>query len=388
MVNLVQPAQNMLLNGDFSAGTNNWIFATNHTAAATFGVVTGACLIHIASPGTLTTDIQLRQAGVKLLQGKRYFLAFDANAVGGVHVIDVKLGQDESPFGIYYTASPTLTPPRQHFVYSFTMTNATDLNTRVMFNMGGLARDIDLDNVSVYMGYPTEVTVTLASFPEGLNVSLDGTNYTAPAAIICATNSSHTVSAPSTQLSPDGHSRYSFLSWSDGGAQTHTLSTSYFDSEYVASFSSQYLLDISLAPTNAGSVTTVPTGPWYDRSQSVSLTANANPGFVFGSWSGVDSQSNNTGQVIMSGYRSITALWQPIPPSIDTGSLTRLADGRIQFAITAGPGTSQVTVWATTLLSAPAWNPIRTLSLTGGRGLFTESSASRTPTRFYRVTAP
>jgi len=287
------------------------------------------------------------------------------------------------------TASPTLTPLWQHFLYSFTMANPTDLSARLMFNMGGLARDIVLDNISVYMAYPTQVNITLATLPEGLTVSVDGTNYTAPASLICATNSSHTLSAPSAQLSPDGHIRYPFQSWSDGGAQTHTFMTSFYDSSYAASFSTQYRLDTSVAPTNAGSITAVPGGPFYAPNQTVSLTATANPGFVFGSWSGVNTQSNNTAQLSMSAYRGATAAFLPLGPVvIDTSSLTRLPDGRIQSAITAGPGATQATVWGTTLLSPPVWTPLGTVSLTGGRGVFTENSASTTPTRFYRITTP
>jgi hypothetical protein len=165
--------------------------------------------------------------------------------------------------------------------------------------------------------------------------------------------------------------------------------TSLFDANYSATFTTQYLLDATVAPTNAGSISELPNGPWYAPNTSVSLTANPNPGFVFASWSGVDSQSNNTAQAVMHGYHSITALFQPVVPiSIDTSSLTRLPDGRIQFAVTAGPGVAQVTIWATTLLSAPSWQQIGTVPLTAGRGLFTEGSAPTVPTRFYRATAP
>ena len=37
---------------------------------------------------------------MKLIQGRQYVLEFDGMAVGGTHAIDVKLGQDQSPFGI------------------------------------------------------------------------------------------------------------------------------------------------------------------------------------------------------------------------------------------------------------------------------------------------
>jgi hypothetical protein len=388
-VNLVQPGQNMLLNGDFSNGTNNWVFATNNTGAGTFNVTTGACFIHITSAGTALTDLQLRQSGLRLLQGKQYFIEFDGTAVGGNHAIDVKLGQDQSPFGIYFTASPTLRTTRSHFVYGFTMTNATDLNTRLMFNMGGLARDVILDNITVYMAYPSAVNVTLATLPAGLTVSVDGTNYSTPASLACATNSTHTLSAPAAQLSADGHTRYPFLFWSDGGAQTHAFTTSFLDTNFAASFSTQYRLDTAVTPTNAGTMTTLPVGPWYTNNQTVSLTAAPNPGFAFSSWTGVDTQSNNTAQALIHGYRSVTAAFLPLGPvAIDTGTLQRLPDGRIQFSITAGSGATQVTIWSTPLLSAPNWQPLATVPLTSGRALFTESSASATPSRFYRATAP
>ena len=387
MVNLVQPGQNMLQNGDFSAGTNGWTWVTNHTGAGTFNVVTGACVIHITSAGTLLTDLQLQQAGLALIQGKPYVLEFDGSAVGGTHPIQVELGEDQSPFDIYYLASPTLTPTRQHFTYAFTMTNATDLNALLTFNMGALARDIVLDNISLYMAYDSQATVTLTTIPGGLTVNVDGTNYTAPTSFTWATNSSHTLSAADAQLSGDGHARYPFLSWSDGGAQTHAVTTPLFDTNYTASFSTEYLLDITLAPADGGSVTPVPGGPWYPSDELVSLTANPNPGFTFLSWSGVDSQTNNTAQATMSGYRNVTAAFQAVGPIlIDAPSL--LPDGRIQFGVTAGPGATQLTVWATTTLSPPDWQILGTVPLTGGSGVFIDDPAPKMPTRFYRATVP
>ena len=263
MVNLVQPGQNMVQNGDFSTGTNGWTFVTANTGAGTFSVVTGACLIHITSAGTALTDLQLRQSGLKLIQGKQYALEFDGSAVGGTHPINVKLGQDQSPFGIYYTASPTLRPTPQHFTYGFTMTDATDLNARLMFNLGSLARDIVLDNISLYLAYSGQVTVMVQTLPNGLTFIVDGTNCTVPASLTWATNSSHTLSAPTPQLSPDGQTRYAYLSWSDGGAQTHTVIAPRLDTNYTASFFTEYRLNLAAAPTSGGNVTAVPAGPWY-----------------------------------------------------------------------------------------------------------------------------
>jgi len=386
MVNLAQPGQSMVQNGDFSTGNNGWTFVTANTGVGAFSVVTGACLIQITNAGTALTDLQLRQSGLRLIQGNQYVLEFDGSAVGGTHAIDVKLGQDQSPFGIYYTASPTLRATPQHFTYGFTMTGATDFNTRLMFNLGGLARDIILDNISLYLAYHSQVTVTLETLPDGLTVNVDGTNCTAPASFTWATNSSHTLAAPTAQLSPDGHARYPFLSWSDGGAQTHTVTTPRLDTNYTASFSTEFLLDLAVAPTSGGSVTPVPAGPWYPPNQLVSLTANPNPGFDFLWWSGVDTQSNNTAQATLSGYRNVTATFQTAGSIIiDTRSVVRLPDGSVQFEARA-PGAATATVLGSTDLLT--WQVLQTVPVTNGTAVFTDSAAINFPSRFYRVRLP
>src|SRR5438094_10402315 len=50
--------------------------------------------------------------------------------------------------------------------------------------------------------------VTIATVPAGLSLTVDGTNYTAPAAFAWVPDSSHLIGAASPQFSDDGHSRY------------------------------------------------------------------------------------------------------------------------------------------------------------------------------------
>jgi hypothetical protein len=383
MVNLVQPGQNLVQNGDFSAGTNGWTWVTNNTGSGTFNVVTGTCLIHITSAGTALSDLQLRQSGLKLIQGKQYVLEFDGSAVGGTHPIDIKLGQDQLPFAIYYTAAPTLRTTPQHFTCGFTMTGATDLDTRLMFNLGGLARDVVLDNISLYMAYNSQVTVILQTLPGGLTVEVDGTDYAAPASFTWVTNSFHTLSVADAQISADGHARYPFLSWSDGRAPTHTVITPRLDTNYTASFSTQFRLDLAVVPADGGNITPLPPEPWYPLNQMVSLTANPNPGFKFLYWNGVDTHSKNTAQVTMDGYRNVTATFRAVGPVIiDPHSVVRLVDGTVQFGVTA-PGAATVTVLGSTNLST--WQVLQTVPVTNGAAVFTDSAATNFPSRFYRV---
>jgi hypothetical protein len=153
--------------------------------------------------------------------------------------------------------------------------------------------------------------LTVATAPDGLIVTVDGTNYTAPVTFDWTVGSLHAFDAPSPQVAGDGHSRSSFTAWSDGGAQSHSISVPAFDTTNTASFTTQYLLDVTTTPVAGGSVSNLPAGPWYDVGQLVSLTALTNTGYRFSFWDGVDSQDANTAQVAMSAYRSVSATFLP-----------------------------------------------------------------------------
>ena len=153
LVNIVRPGQNLTANGDFSLATNSWTLALSGTGNATWSPVTGAANIHIISAGTALSSIQLRQDGLKLVQGSQYVLEFDAWA-SARRSMEVRLGQALTSGTSYEIASPSLTTAKQHFSYAFTMQSTTDLNSRLMFNAGASAYDVYVDNVSVWMVAP------------------------------------------------------------------------------------------------------------------------------------------------------------------------------------------------------------------------------------------
>jgi hypothetical protein len=225
---------------------------------------------------------------------------------------------------------------------------------------------------------------TIATVPTGRAVTVDGTNYSSPAVFNWLPTSSHTVDTASPQVAGDGHSRSLFGSWSDGGAQSHSIIVPFSTTNCTATFSTQYLLDISTTPAGGGTVSNNPAGPWYASNQLVSLTANGNPCYVFSSWGGVDSPSGNTAQVTMSSYRSVVAtfLSQLV---IDNQSINRLPDGRIQFGLTA-PGATQAMVLGSTNLSA--WEELKSVPVTNGSAVFIDDTATNYPARFYRVRVP
>ena len=233
--------------------------------------------------------------------------------------------------------------------------------------------------------------VTIATSPAGLAVTVDGTNYTAPARFTWLPTSSHTLDVSSPQMAADGHSRSLFTAWSDGGDRSHVITVPFSTLTVTAAFTVNYLLAVGTTPPGGGSVSTDPSGPWYNPGQLVSLTANPNTDYLFYSWQGVDSQSNNLAQATLNGYRAVQATFLPVSgiPLIDGSSLVRLPDGRVQFSFTAGAGVvTQATVWASATLSPPAWQALGTVPLNSGAGVFTDDPAPTTPNRFYRVTLP
>ena len=68
---------------------------------------------------------------------------------------------------------------------------------------------------------PRTTTLTLESQPSGLALTAGATTQTAPFTMTLIEGSTLSVSAPSPQTL-DG-STYAFSSWSDGGAQSHSL---------------------------------------------------------------------------------------------------------------------------------------------------------------------
>jgi hypothetical protein len=152
---------------------------------------------------------------------------------------------------------------------------------------------------------PATVPSTVATNPSGLQIMVDGSTYTAPHTFDWTPGSSHNLSIPSPQSGTSG-TRYVYSSWSDGGAQTHTINAPSSSTTYTASFTTEYSLTTSVSPSGAGTVTPLGTN-WYDSGQNVSLSATANPGYTFGAWSGDFSGTTNPTSIAMNGPKNVVA---------------------------------------------------------------------------------
>jgi hypothetical protein len=152
-VRLVRPGENIVVNGDFSQGTDAWELAVSGAAVATWSVASGSSYVDAENPGGALADIQLRQIGLGLFQGREYVLAFDAWSAEP-RTIEVRVGQNLLPFMTYKLVNPALTPVRRRFSYPFVMLNATDWNALLAFNLGAASADVYLDDVVLFMVAP------------------------------------------------------------------------------------------------------------------------------------------------------------------------------------------------------------------------------------------
>jgi hypothetical protein len=155
---------------------------------------------------------------------------------------------------------------------------------------------------------------TVATNPSGLQITVDDANYPAPKTFSWTPGSTHKLSVSSPQNGTSG-TRYVYSSWSDSGAQTHTITVPPSVATYRANFTTQYSLTTSASPSVGGSVS--PSGTnWYNSSQSISVSAKANAGYTFTNWSGDLSGSTNPTSVSMSGAKNVVANFTQIQYSL------------------------------------------------------------------------
>ena len=147
--------------------------------------------------------------------------------------------------------------------------------------------------------------ITVTTNPAGLQVVVDGTSYSTPQTFNWTAGSSHTLSVSSPQNGPAG-TRYVYSSWSDGGAQTHSITAPSSSTTYTANFTTQYRLTTSVSPSGGGTVNPAGTN-WYNSGQSVSISATASAGYSFSNWSGSLSGSTNPTSLTMNGAKDVAA---------------------------------------------------------------------------------
>jgi uncharacterized repeat protein (TIGR02543 family) len=143
-----------------------------------------------------------------------------------------------------------------------------------------------------------------------LPVSVDnGAAQAAPVSVSWQEGSSHTISTSSPQTSSG--TKYTFLSWSDSGALSHSITVPQGGGTYTASFSTAYLLTTSASPAAGGTVSP-PSRSYYASGAVVNLVATPEAGYAFAGWTGNVAGQRASTTVTMSSPQTVTALFSSV----------------------------------------------------------------------------
>ncbi len=268
---------------------------------------------------TPRTDLQVR------LDGAAFTAPHTANLVSGTsHTIE----------GV----SPQSPTPNTQYVF-------------VSWNDGSTVnpRTITVSAAITYTAtFQLQYQTTIATVPLGRSINVDGAPQVGDYQFWCNATSQHAITVPSPQLTSPT-SRYVYQSWSDAGAQNHTITcdapktvTVTFGLEYLVTLATNPNgLSIQVGAVNYADGTTL----WWAAGQTISLFAG----------------SPQAGA--LTGTQYIFVDWQGGPPiqawgPAVTGPTTFTANFQLQYQITfdTNPAALQVIVRGTTRTAPwPEW---------------------------------
>jgi hypothetical protein len=140
---------NLVKNGDFSDGTNNWTFGAYNNATGTGSVAEGLYKVAVQTAGTENWHLQLLQGGISLAQNEKYVLSFSASSQSNTSIV-ANVGMGADPYTSYSTErTMSLTPTKTTYKFEFTMKEASTTNARVEFDCGKANSGWQIDDVSL-----------------------------------------------------------------------------------------------------------------------------------------------------------------------------------------------------------------------------------------------
>jgi hypothetical protein len=169
-----------------------------------------------------------------------YITVLTANISSGAAYNFQKTGSSGQDLGAYDYGSIM-----HYSAYSFSANGSATIVTippgipigqRTALSAGDINGVLALYPASTPPPPPAPVSVTIASNPSGMVVTVDGTTATTPATYSWTPGTTHTVAAASQSKSG---TTYNFSSWSDGGAASHTITTPSAAATYTVSFAAQ-----------------------------------------------------------------------------------------------------------------------------------------------------
>ncbi len=130
--------------------TDGWNLYNNGGASSSGSVSNGTYTISIQNGGTEGWHVQLSLNNIELENGKDYEVRIQAKA-SEERTIFIYAGMNKDPWSSYSGySSYTLGTGFNLYTLSFQMQNATDLNSRLVIDLGKSASSVVIDEVSIY----------------------------------------------------------------------------------------------------------------------------------------------------------------------------------------------------------------------------------------------
>jgi hypothetical protein len=165
------------------------------------------------------------------------------------------------------------------------------------------------------------VPVTVQASPSSGQITVDGTNYTGSVTQNWVAGSSHALGAPSPQAVATG-TQLVWASWSNGsGTAAQTVTAPSAATTYTASFTTQYLVSTAASPSIGGTLTG---SGYYDSGATAQISATANSGYTFTSFSGGASGTTTPISFTVTAPVTVVANFGSVAPSV-TAAVTSVS---------------------------------------------------------------
>ncbi|MBN1601095.1 MAG: family 16 glycosylhydrolase [Chitinispirillaceae bacterium] len=156
----------MVIDGSFNNGLNSWSEWSNTGTVAKREVSDGTFKISITEAGSNDWDLQLSQAGMKMIAGNKYHISFKAWAQASRTIV-VRINMTVPPHSAWYSQTVSLSNSPQIYTVEFTMADQDDSNARIEFDFGKSAITTYIDDVSLKNLSSSETNYKSKSYSSG-----------------------------------------------------------------------------------------------------------------------------------------------------------------------------------------------------------------------------
>jgi aryl-phospho-beta-D-glucosidase BglC (GH1 family) len=138
-----------LYESNFANGVDGWVLSNQGGAVSTLSKTSGGIQVSVNNGGSETWHVQLTKTGMALKKDKTYRLSFDASATANRNAT-YYLGKAADPWTAYSSYNgASITTSVQSFTSTFTMKNDTDLQARLVVDLGKSTESVLLNHIKL-----------------------------------------------------------------------------------------------------------------------------------------------------------------------------------------------------------------------------------------------